>query len=380
MINPLNALIADANMLSQSAIAGELDVRADVSKHSGGFRSVIEGVNNTLDSVIGPVNEVSRVLTAMESGDLTQHHHHPVSGPARALRVAANNTVAKLAHTVSEVVDAADQLSNASQQISGASQSMSQAASEQAASVEETSASIEQMAASISQNSENAKVTDGIAGKAAAEAGEGGERGPGDRRGDEGDRQQDRDHRRHRVPDQHARAERHDRGGPRRRARQGLRGSGHRGRQAGRTQPGRRAGDRRTGHRTAWPPPRRPARCWARSCPSIGKTSDLVQEIAAASAEQTAGVGQINTAMTQMSQITQQNASSSEELAATAEEMAAQTESLQQLMRFFTVDNKRSGGQAATHVARPAVPSAKLPLQGRDAEAAFELDATFDRF
>ncbi len=114
--------------------------------------------------------------------------------------------------------------------------------------------------------------------------------------------------------------------------------------------------------------------------PSIGKTSDLVQEIAAASKEQAAGAGQINNAMSQMSKITQQNASSSEELAATAEEMAAQTESLQQLMRFFTVDNKRSGGQAATHVARPAVPSAQLPPQGRDAEAAFELDATFDRF
>ena len=60
-----------------------------------------------------------------------------------------------------------------------------------------------------------------------------------------------------------------------------------------------------------------------------------MQEIAAASAEQSSGVRQMNTAMTQMSKITQQNASSSEQLAATAEEMAAQTAQLQQLMELL---------------------------------------------
>jgi methyl-accepting chemotaxis protein len=77
--------------------------------------------------------------------------------------------------------------------------------------------------------------------------------------------------------------------------------------------------------------------------PSINKTSDLVQEITAASEEQTAGVGQINTAMNQMNQITQQNASASEELAATAEEMSGQAEQLQELMAFF----KLAGGAVA---------------------------------
>jgi len=66
--------------------------------------------------------------------------------------------------------------------------------------------------------------------------------------------------------------------------------------------------------------------------PNIKKTSDLVQEITAASEEQSTGVGQINVAVTQMSKITQQNASSSEELAATAEEMNGQAEHLRQLM------------------------------------------------
>jgi methyl-accepting chemotaxis protein len=71
--------------------------------------------------------------------------------------------------------------------------------------------------------------------------------------------------------------------------------------------------------------------------PSIRKTSDLVQEIAAASDEQSTGVSQINGAMSQLTQATQQNASASEELAATAEEMGGQAGVLQDLMGFFKV-------------------------------------------
>ena len=77
--------------------------------------------------------------------------------------------------------------------------------------------------------------------------------------------------------------------------------------------------------------------------PSISRTSDLVQEITAASEEQSSGVGQINSAMTQISRATQQNAAASEELAATAEEMNGQAAQLQELMRYFKV-----GGAAQT--------------------------------
>jgi methyl-accepting chemotaxis protein len=62
-----------------------------------------------------------------------------------------------------------------------------------------------------------------------------------------------------------------------------------------------------------------------------------VQEIYAASEEQSSGASQITAAMNQLSQATQQNASSSEELAATAEEMSGQAEQLQQLIAFFKV-------------------------------------------
>jgi methyl-accepting chemotaxis protein len=117
--------------------------------------------------------------------------------------------------------------------------------------------------------------------------------------------------------------------------------------------------------------------------PSIGKTSELVQEIAAASEEQSVGVGQVNTAMTQLNQITQQNASSSEELAATAEEMSGQAEQLQQLVGFFKVEGARAG-MAAAQPRRKAgksglVQAIAKPLKG--VVPAMQMDeAHFQRF
>ncbi|MCM2308725.1 MAG: methyl-accepting chemotaxis protein, partial [Sulfuritalea sp.] len=84
-------------------------------------------------------------------------------------------------------------------------------------------------------------------------------------------------------------------------------------------------------------------------------TSDLVQEIAAASQEQSQGVGQINGAMGQLNQATQQNAAASEELAATAEEMGGQAAQLQALMAFFKIEGQRVG--AGDTARRPAPPA-----------------------
>jgi methyl-accepting chemotaxis protein len=112
--------------------------------------------------------------------------------------------------------------------------------------------------------------------------------------------------------------------------------------------------------------------------PSIKKTADLVQEIAAASQEQSSGVSQINAAVSQMSQTTQQNASSSEELAATAEEMSGQAEELQRSMSFFKVAG--AGFGAAQDKWKPAK-VAQAAARPKPAQAAAEVDeAEFTKF
>jgi methyl-accepting chemotaxis protein len=88
--------------------------------------------------------------------------------------------------------------------------------------------------------------------------------------------------------------------------------------------------------------------------PSIRRTSELVQNVAAACREQASGVAQINTAISQVDQVTQRNASAAEELASTAEELSAQAEALRELMGFFKV-NDMGGGHVLRPATKPAV-------------------------
>jgi methyl-accepting chemotaxis protein len=91
--------------------------------------------------------------------------------------------------------------------------------------------------------------------------------------------------------------------------------------------------------------------------PTINKTSELVQEISAASGEQSQGVGQITGAMNHLNTATQQNASASEELSATAEELSGQAAALQDMMAFFTLNDSiapHGGGAGGATGARAA--------------------------
>jgi len=69
-IDAVNLLIADANMLSNAAVEGKLATRANASKHQGDFRKIVEGVNNTLDAVIGPLNVSAEYVDRISKGDI----------------------------------------------------------------------------------------------------------------------------------------------------------------------------------------------------------------------------------------------------------------------------------------------------------------------
>ena len=66
----LNAMLADAALLSQAAVQGKLATRADASKHQGDYRKVVEGVNATLDAVIGPLNVSAEYVDRISKGDI----------------------------------------------------------------------------------------------------------------------------------------------------------------------------------------------------------------------------------------------------------------------------------------------------------------------
>ncbi|WP_017905985.1 HAMP domain-containing protein, partial [Pseudomonas asplenii] len=148
----IQALIEDTQMLSQAALDGRLDTRADASRHEGDFRRIVNGINDTLEAIVTPLREAMNVIEGMASGDLTRTMDGRYNGHLDELQQSLNATVSKLADVIGQVHQSTSMLSSAAEEISATAQSLSEAASSQAASVEETSASMEQMSASIAQN------------------------------------------------------------------------------------------------------------------------------------------------------------------------------------------------------------------------------------
>ncbi|WP_248804109.1 methyl-accepting chemotaxis protein [Pseudomonas sp. MWU13-2100] len=316
-------------------------------------------------AIANPLKIAAGVATQLAEGNLSVSIESGSKDETGQVLTAMQAMVGKLSQIIGDVRTAADSLASASEEVSATAQSMSQATSEQAASVEETSASIEQMSASINQNTENAKITDSMASKAAKEATDG------------GDSVQQTVQAMKKIAQrisiiddiayqtnllalnaaiEAARAGEHGKGFAVVAAE--VRKLAERSQVAA-----QEIGELST---SSVEMAERAGRLLDEMVPSINKTSDLVQEITAASEEQAAGVAQINTAMNQLNQVTQQNASSSEELAATAEEMSSQAEQLQQAMSFFTLEaansaivnvpqgkSRPTGGAARTLVRTP---------------------------
>ena len=362
----LKALIEDSDVLIEAASRGRLDVRTDVARHHGDFAKIVGGLNGILDIVAGPLNEVKRLLAALAEGDLTSTIDKQYEGSFDEMKQYANNTVLKLSAVIGEVNSAAQALASAAEQVSGTSQSLSQAATEQAASVEETSASMEEITASIGHNTDNAKLTDGMATKAAADANEGGVAV------NETVAAMKQIAQKISIIDdiayqtnllalnaaiEAARAGDHGKGFAVVAAE--VRKLAERSQVAAQEISTLASGSvqlaEKAGH------------LLDEMVPNIKRTSDLVQEISAASQEQATGVAQINMAVSQLSQTTQQNAAASEELSATAEEMSGQASQLQTSMAFFMTGNagvKPRDARQKTRIGETrtaARPTRKLP-------------------
>ena len=388
VIKAVNALLADANLLSRAAVDGELTIRADATRHQGDFRKVVEGLNSVMVGVNLPVQELREVLGALEGGDLTLSMKRSYAGTWDELKSAVNNMLQKLTSVVTDVNSGAQALSSASEQVSATAQSLSQAASEQAAGVEETSASIEQMTSSIAQNTENAKITNGMASKAATDAADGGQaveatvsamKQIAKKIGIIDDIAAQTNLLALNAAIEAARAGEHGKGFAVVAAE--VRKLAERSQVAA-----QEIGEVAS---SSVGLAEKAGKLLGEIVPNIRKTSDLVQEITAASTEQSSGVGQINAAVGQLNKTTQQNASSSEELAATSEEMSSQAEQLQHTMSFFKLDSvsqskatprKVRSATKASFAAKPAQTHAHAQTHAKTQENGDLDESQFTKF
>jgi len=203
MMENLQSLVSDAEMLTKAAVEGRLSTRADVSKHQGEYRKIVEGVNHTLDAVVGPLKDVGATLDQLAGGDLTAQLTGEYAGDFKKLSDAVNtlglqvrSAIQQIGNNTKALVSAAEELNKISQQMGASAEetaaqsnvvsaasgqvtnnvaTVATAADEMSASIKEiakNTAEATQVATTAVKTAEETNVTIGKLGQSSAEIGQ----------------------------------------------------------------------------------------------------------------------------------------------------------------------------------------------------------------
>jgi methyl-accepting chemotaxis protein len=288
-------------------------------------------------SITRPLDEAVMVSNSLADGDLRMNIDVKSTDETGQLLAAMKNMVERLKAVVADVKGASDNVASGSQQLSSSAEQMSQGTTEQAASAEEASSSVEEMNATIKQNSDNAQQTEKIALKSATDATESG------RAVTEAVSAMKEIAAKISIIEEIARQTNLlALNAAIEAARAGEHGKGFAvvasevRKLAERSQTAAAEISQLSG--SSVDVAERAGQMLSKLVPDIQKTSELVQEINAASKEQTSGADQINASIQQLNQVIQQNAGAAEEMSSTAEELSSQAQQLQGSIAFFKVE------------------------------------------
>ncbi|MBI2383470.1 MAG: MCP four helix bundle domain-containing protein [Gammaproteobacteria bacterium] len=170
----LRAMSAEIMSLVDAARNGELGRRGDARKFEYGFRDMIDGVNQTLDAVVAPIEEISALLDAVASGDLSRTIVTEYQGAFGRFGNDANATVLALRTLTGRIKQASEAIGVSSAEIASGNSNLSVRTEQQAASLEETATSMEQLAGTVRQNAESARQANDMALRALETARRGG--------------------------------------------------------------------------------------------------------------------------------------------------------------------------------------------------------------
>jgi methyl-accepting chemotaxis protein len=159
----------------QAAVAGDFSQRVALDGKTGLVLNVGTSINTLCDNVARALDDLVQMLGALADGDLTKRITAEYEGDFAALKNNANTTAERIGRTIAEIKRAAREVADASAEISTSTTDLSQRTEEQAASLEQTSSSMEEIAVTVKKNAENAQQANASAGKAREVADRGGQ-------------------------------------------------------------------------------------------------------------------------------------------------------------------------------------------------------------
>jgi methyl-accepting chemotaxis protein len=160
--------------IAKAAMAGDFSQRVSLEGKEGVIRNLAAAMNTMCDNIGRVMDEMAAMMGSLADGDLTRRIHADYDGAFATLKDSANATAERLSETLADITASAREVANAATEIATATTDLSQRTEEQAASLEETSAAMEQMASTVKNNAENAQKANSLTASASEVANRGG--------------------------------------------------------------------------------------------------------------------------------------------------------------------------------------------------------------
>ncbi len=158
IVETLGGVVTELETLVNAARSGDLTRRSRSDCFQGAYAKLIDGMNSTLDAVRTPIDEAVSVLGQVAEKDLQVRMNGEYVGSFEKMKLSLNSAIEGLNESLSQVAIGAEQVNAASGQIANGSQSLAQGASQQASALADISSSMEEMSASTKQNADNASL------------------------------------------------------------------------------------------------------------------------------------------------------------------------------------------------------------------------------
>jgi methyl-accepting chemotaxis protein len=147
----------------QAASEGDFEQRVNEHNRSGFILDLVRNINKLLETSSVGLNEIGRVLDALSQGDLNKTITNDYSGMFGQLKDDANSTVEKLREVIYKIQDATGTINTSAKEIAAGNNDLSHRTEKQAASLEETAASMNELTSTVHHNSENAQHANALA-------------------------------------------------------------------------------------------------------------------------------------------------------------------------------------------------------------------------